>query len=211
MAKFPHLQDFIGVDDTIKDLNINEIEEISGDFEEHLEEIDLNSKIRVGSLIKGKLRFGRNNMNEATVMSQFGFEIKIVGEKDINRAIHGDQVGVELLDEEFWLSSKTVNMEDEDMINDGASENTAATQTVEFRNLVEKIKQLELCPVGRIKGIVKRNLRNLAGQVKRVVFERDGYFFAECQPVDPRYPSTILRLTNVRFLVKNFQNVDSLG
>ena len=185
------------MDDTIEDLNLAEIEEIKAGFEEHLDEIELNSQIRVGSLIKGKLKFGRNNMNEATVMSTFGFEIKIVGGEHCNRAIHGDHVGVELLGEEHWLSSKTVNLDDDDMINDGVSENTAATQTLEFRNLVEKIKTLELCPVGVVKGVIKRNLRNLAGQVKRVIFEKDGYFFAECQPVDPRYPSTILRLTNV--------------
>jgi hypothetical protein len=49
------------------------------------------------------------------------------------------------------------------MENDGESEKTAATSTVEFKNLVDKIKKLELCPIGKVMGIVKRNLRNLAG------------------------------------------------
>lgn len=44
----------------------------------------------MGQLIKGKLKFGRNTMNEATVMSQYGFEIKIIGSENCNRAIHGD-------------------------------------------------------------------------------------------------------------------------
>jgi hypothetical protein len=29
--------------------------------------------------------------------------------------------------------------------------------------MLEKIKTLELCPVGKVKGVIKRNLRNLAG------------------------------------------------
>lgn len=33
-------------------------------------------------------------------MTQFGFEVKVIGVQNLNRAIHGDHVAVELLPED---------------------------------------------------------------------------------------------------------------
>lgn len=54
------MQNFIGVDDAIDYADLNQ-PEIRANFEEHLGDIDLHSKIRIGSLVKGPLKFGRNS------------------------------------------------------------------------------------------------------------------------------------------------------
>jgi hypothetical protein len=66
------------VDDTIRELDLN-LPQIKANFEEYLGEIDLHSKIRIGSLVKGPLKFSRNSQEEASVISQFGFEVKVIG------------------------------------------------------------------------------------------------------------------------------------
>lgn len=206
LQKFPELQNFIGVDQTVVDLDFNKYPEISTEFDSHLTEEEFLSMVRTGALLRGRIRISRNNIHEASLMSQFGFEVKVVGAEALNRAIHGDTVAVELFPEDQWLSAKHIDLKEDDMINendDNQSEKTAETSNIQFRNLVEKIKTLELCPLGKVKGVIKRNLRNLAGQVKREIFTENGISYGDCQPVDPRYPNTILRLHNVRIQVKN--------
>ena len=103
---------------------MDESNELYTPFEVHHDETELNSKIRTGELIRGKIAINRNNVEEATVRTKFGFEIKIVGLKNLNRCIHGDFVAIELLDESEWLEAKTLDLVDDDgTLDDGKSDN----------------------------------------------------------------------------------------
>ena len=180
-------------------------------FETHLDETDLNSKIRTGELIRGKIAINRNNVEEATVRTKFGFEIKIVGLQNLNRCIHGDFVAIELLEESQWLEAKTLDLVDDDGAldddkSDNRSQKTAATETKEFKSLVERVIKMGLCPTGKVNGIVRRDLRNLAGQMKRIV-KIGGVDYSEIGPVDPRYPNTLLLLADV----PNIRKINFLG
>lgn len=206
-GKYPHLRDFIGVDESHDtQLDIDADGDLHFEFDLHLSEDETNSAIRNGTALKGKIAFNRNNIEEATVRTNFGFEVKVVGIQNLNRAIHGDLVAVELLDESEWLSSKLIEIADEDFDNkDDENGNltgrTAESTTIQYKNLIDRIINTGLVPVGKIKGVVKRNLRNLAGQIKRLVPQKSGATYAEVGPVDPRYPNTLLLLSDVSMLL----------
>ena len=50
-----------------------------------------------------------------TMTTSFGFDIKVVGKAENNRAIMGDIVAVRLHDECRWLSNKHVNLQEDDV------------------------------------------------------------------------------------------------
>lgn len=94
------------------------------------------------------------------------------------------------------MASKTIDLADDDLAVEDAditSQRTAETETMEFRNLADRIIKMGLCPVGKVRGLVKRDLRNLAGQIKQII-EIGGVKYSEVGPVDPRFPNTLLQL-----------------
>lgn len=196
--------DFIGVEKSAT----SAIDDLKGTHEaeflysEHLPLEVVDSGIKKGDFLKGKYKVNRNNPNEGVVSTALGFEVKIVGKAANNRAILGDVVGVRLLDESKWLATKTVDIQDDDQ--EDADNNTAAStlDDKKYGSLRERIIKENLCPVGEVVGILKRNLRNLAGQISRKLVECKGKSYVLVDPVDPRYPSTIIAISSFDALAK---------
>ena len=175
-------------------------------YDEHQKIEELKNEISLGNLFRGKLRISRTNSEEGTVMTNFGFEIKILGLESINRAVNGDLVGVELQQEESWLVIKTQENED---IDDEYDEKDDFQKTSEqfnqksqekYRKLVLKIKELNLIPTGKIKGVIKTNWRNLCGEIDQFVDKDIG--LVAVKPVDIRYPNILIRLNHPEKLLK---------
>jgi exosome complex exonuclease DIS3/RRP44 len=105
-ADYPNVVDYLGInfdyDSEFVELKI-ENKEFLLDYATHLPIEELKQEINVGNLIKGKLRINRTNPQEAVISTQYGFDVKILGYENLNRAVNGDFVGVELLKEESWL------------------------------------------------------------------------------------------------------------
>lgn len=198
----PELFDFIGVDRS----NLQRVEAVmdqpgmSLDFEPHLPAADLETAVRTGDLIRGKYKVNRNNVNEGVVTTNFGFEIKVIGKKFNNRAILGDVVAVRLRPESEWLNKVHVEIKDDDDPDDNDQTARQSVISMEYSSLKERILRENLCPTGEVVGILKRDLRNLAGQISGEVKRTEDVTYALVDPVDPRYPQTLLAFKKLEAL-----------
>lgn len=182
-------------------------------FNNYMTEEELDTGIKKGDFIRGKYRVNRNNPNEGIVNTQFGFEVKVIGKTCNNRAILGDVVAVRLLDESKWLNIKTVDIAEEDEAdNDNFNRRSVSTtDDRKYASLKERIVKENLCPLAEVVGIIKRDLRNLAGQISKVLLKTPVVTYALVDPVDARFPSTIMAVRSLEALKnkKIIFNVDS--
>lgn len=64
---------------------------------------ELQQSVNNGQLFQGKVRFPRNSLESANVGSRvLGIDILITGASNLNQALHGDIVAVEIFSPEFW-------------------------------------------------------------------------------------------------------------
>lgn len=171
-------------------------------YSEHLEATVMDSGIKTGDLLRGKYKVNRNNPNEGLVSTTLGFDVKIVSKASNNRAILGDVVAVRLFDESKWLATKTIGMVDDDQDDPEQRTNASTVDEKKYGSLRERIIRENLCPVGEVVGVIKRDLRNLAGQISRKLIETSGKTYVLVDPVDPRYPSTIIAVSSFDSLAK---------
>jgi exosome complex exonuclease DIS3/RRP44 len=83
-------------------------------FPEHLSESSLIPLIKTGQLFMGKLFISSNNVYEGKInVENLGFQVRIVGEKRLNRAMNGDIVAVRLLMEEEWVNETVLDLEEQ--------------------------------------------------------------------------------------------------
>ena len=197
MKDRPQLFDFIGVEapsEAVVD-KLKNIEDANCLYNEHLPLPDMDAAVRKGELVRGKYRVNRNNLNEGLITTNFGFEIKVVGKADNNRAIMGDFVAVKLHDEAKWLSNLHVNLQDDDAT-EGETRSNITIEDKKYASMRDRILKENLCPTGSVVGILRRDLRNLAGQISRLLLKAESKYFVLVDPVDPRFPSTILAVTD---------------
>jgi exosome complex exonuclease DIS3/RRP44 len=70
--------------------------------------------IKTGQLLLGKLFISNNNIHEGRINCEsLGFQVRIVGEGRLNRAMNGDMVAVQLLKEEEWVRETVLGLEEE--------------------------------------------------------------------------------------------------
>jgi exosome complex exonuclease DIS3/RRP44 len=193
----PHLFDFIGVEASSleNDKVLNSLKDISYIYSEHVDASSMDVKVRTGELIRGKYRVNRNNPNEGIVTTTHGFEVKIIGKDNNNRAILGDVVAIELEPQEKWETKKIVEIKDEE--EEPRNQNSAISEEKKYSSLKETILKENLNPTGKVVGIIKRDLRNLAGQLSRIIHQAENCAYVLVDPVDPRFPSTILVTSKV--------------
>jgi exosome complex exonuclease DIS3/RRP44 len=62
----------------------------------------------------GKLSISSNNIHEGRINCEsLGFQVRIVGEGRLNRAMNGDVVAVRLLQEEEWVGESVLELEEQ--------------------------------------------------------------------------------------------------
>ncbi len=178
-------------------------------YSDHLTEEEMKCAIKSGTLFRGKIYFTNDNLERAIVrVYLFEKEINIVYKENLNRALHGDIVCVEILEENKWLEKKVetvlgqedmIEMED---IKEMKEEEIEETMNL---NLIEKIKLSPKLPVGRVRGILRRNRMMLCGTIfnpkdistctvdsNLMKIQNFSIFI----PIDPKFPNFLVRLYN---------------
>lgn len=140
-------------------------------YKEHLSAAQISTQIRAGNLHQGTLRVGRFSPFEGWVGSEsVGQDIYIRNRVDMNRAMDGDVVAVELLPEEAWgktasddlLGDADANADGEnveDHLARDASTHVAMIDPDEATTNAETASGSKKKPTGVVVGIIKRNWR----------------------------------------------------
>ena len=189
-------------------------EEISKNYllyEKHLEEKEMKSNIKQGKMYQGKIYFQNGILDSAIVKSNlFDKDIVIEGDKNLNRAMHGDIVCFSLHEEIKWKKDINLKLGEE---GDEGIEQEDNLQDKEMlsniTNIKQKIAKTNLQPTGYITGILRRNRTifcgtiynpndklnnsisdNLTNFMKNYNRKNISIFI----PIDSKYPNFILQL-----------------
>ncbi|PSS20119.1 hypothetical protein M430DRAFT_138278 [Amorphotheca resinae ATCC 22711] len=132
--------------------------------------------VRNGTLHQGIFNVSPYNYLEGSVhVPTFDKSLLILGRENINRAVQGDVVVVEVLPKDQWKEPSTKIIEDETMNkneNADAEEGEAVVTEKERRALQEEVKRVHSKstegrpqPTARVVGIAKRNWRQYVGHI----------------------------------------------
>ena len=229
----PDLFNFISFKDnlTSNDKNSMDIEESNTLYEKHLEEKEMKTNIKQGKMYQGKIYFQNGILDTAIVKSMlFDKDIVIDGNKNLNRAMHGDIVTFSLNDESKW--KKDINLK----LNEEGDEGIEQDENIQDKemlsnitNIKQKIAKTNLQPTGYITGILRRNRTVFCGtiynpndNINNSISDELKNFMKNYQkenmaifiPIDSKYPNFILQLYeqekyyNQRIVIKfdNWEN-----
>lgn len=136
-------------------------------YPKHLTTEEIRAGLDSRHLLAGKFQASRENSLEGYVAVNINDEdvhILILGRESLNRAIHEDEVVIELLPENEWKSKSDIVL---------LPETSAETEvlTDEVVNAAEKLQLVEksahIKPTGRIVAITKRVWRQYTGVLRR--------------------------------------------
>jgi len=162
----------------------------------HLKASEIEQRLKKRALVQGVLRMHRNTCSFGTVECNKE-EIQISGRLALNRAVDGDVVAVEkvddVLDDGVDHARKRARHEDKKDSKESSSENTGSLDP----SLAEKGKTLQ----GRIVGIIKRSWREYCGTLKPLHANRQGEVGPETYskmdrifiPADARIPNIMIQ------------------
>ncbi|XP_013782757.1 exosome complex exonuclease RRP44-like [Limulus polyphemus] len=129
-------------------------------YPEHLSLTHLQAGIKTGKYVQGKFQRSRENYLEGFIFvdDNESNTILLQGREHVNRAVHGDIVGVELLSKDRWSNPSTVVLQDESVNPDDDEDDK------EDEMLVKKDRtKTEAVPTGKVVGIIRRNWRQYCG------------------------------------------------
>ncbi|KAF2070189.1 hypothetical protein CYY_008494 [Polysphondylium violaceum] len=161
-------------------------------FTEHKPISLLSEEIKNGKVFQGIFRTSMTNYKEATVQSNtLEKDILIQGIENLNRAVDGDIVAVELFPESEWKTPSTMIM----LENDGVEEDDDS--------IAKDAMVAHLQPTGKVVGIVKRNWKPYCGAVefKGDTSKSTGLHFLLFLPIDKRIPKIRIKSRQVSNLV----------
>ncbi|KAG0288566.1 exosome catalytic subunit dis3 [Linnemannia gamsii] len=155
-------------------------------YDEHLSSAHVSNGIKSGKYLQGKLGISSHNYLEGSIYTKINGEegtILIVGRSNLNRAVDGDIIAVELLPKSEWRTTPTgvvVDEEEEQAEEESlkAEQEAAATaakeDTVMAEPETEKVTAAAEAhkldtpqPCGKIVGIIRRNWRQYCGFIDR--------------------------------------------
>ena len=126
-------------------------------FPEHLSVSKIHSGIKTNKLLQGTFQASRENYLEGSVSVQInGTEkwILIQGLQNLNRAVHGDSVAIEILPETEWSLPSGVVTDKE-----AVEEKVGNVEPV----ISKAKKETDLLMTGKVVGIVRRNWKTYCG------------------------------------------------
>eukprot|EP00850_Spirogloea_muscicola_P015313 SM000116S24234 [mRNA] locus=s116:202438:210497:+ [translate_table: standard] len=140
-------------------------------YAEHKPMSEITEGLRRGVFHQGRLRVHPYNSQEAYVGSEsVGDEILICGRFDLNRAVDGDVVAVELLPEESWRETGRQKLADVDEADDEPDEVGLAPAVADdppTSNVSATTGRSSFArPTGKVVGIIKRNWRLYCGSLE---------------------------------------------
>lgn len=152
------LVDKLAVIDQSKDDDPKELRFL---YPEHLAESSVLGGVKKGKFYSGRYRTSRSNYLEGSVtINKDGIETEVLiqGRMNINRAVDGDTIAIELLPESLWVSATDVVLEpgieedDEEMAGEKANLETEVG-----------VKRI----TGKVVGIIRRNWKSYCGSLKK--------------------------------------------
>jgi len=169
-ADAPELQDLVAAGQADEERRDADVGERAGKrsrvYVDHKSLSEITSGIKAGILHQGALRTSRFNPYEGRIASDsVGQDILISGRLDMNRAMEGDIVAVELLPEDQWKSSSSRLPAASDAQAAGEDGEDASGAEVVHQNAMVPESAEDASrgngarPTGRVVGIVKRNWR----------------------------------------------------
>ena len=208
----PDLFNFISFKENLdQEKNSMEIEDNNTLYEKHLNEKEMKTNIKQGKMYQGKIYFQNGILDTAIVKSMlFDKDIVIEGNKNLNRAMHGDIVCFSLHDESKWKKDINLKLNEE---GDEGIEQEDNLQDKEMlsniTNIKQKISKTNLQPTGYITGILRRNRTVFCGTIynpndtiNNSINDDLKIFMKNYQkeniaifiPIDSKYPNFILQL-----------------
>ncbi|KAL7508208.1 hypothetical protein ACHAXN_005291 [Cyclotella atomus] len=193
-------------------------------FPPHIPSSQLSLGLKTNAYYQGTFRSDRDTYNSGYVTVRGGNEERVAvvirGDQNVNRAVDGDIVAIELFGVEKWLSSSDGKEETKTKETTGIAADTAEPSVKDMDNVDEEL--VDECgalrrPTGQIVGIIRRNFhKNYCGSIwsvdvaaddsdkhpndiivaKHETEHADGItstvvFFS----IDPRIPPVLLRTT----------------
>lgn len=145
-------------------------------FAEYYSVSKMMTGVKNGTLHQGSFHMSPYNYLEGSIrVSAFDKSLLVLGRENINRAVEGDVVVVEVLPKEQWKEPSTKIIEEESMNRDenaDAEDGEAVVTERERRALQEEVKKVHSKnsegrpqPTARVVGVVKRNWRQYVGHV----------------------------------------------
>ncbi|KZC14228.1 PREDICTED: exosome complex exonuclease RRP44 [Dufourea novaeangliae] len=125
----------------------------------HCTPVQLHDGIKNGKFLQGTFAASRENFLEGYVNAE-GMEksILIQGRSNLNRAVDGDTVAIELLAEDQWSSPSDIVLQDE--------VEADVDDVLETEKVLDKFvasNKMQKTPTGKIVGIIRRNWRQYCG------------------------------------------------
>ncbi|KAG2491107.1 hypothetical protein HYH03_010551 [Edaphochlamys debaryana] len=172
-------------------------------YDEHLPYSELMKGIKEGRFHQGSLRVSRFNPFEGWVGSEgVGEDIMVSGRTDMNRAIDGDVVAVELLPEAQWRAPAAKLPAGAGAAGDGKAAGGEGEEGEEGVEEVPEVFQVApgehfndsagggKRPTGRVVGIIRRNWRSrgYCGSLKPQALRQGGPANVLFMPVERRFP-----------------------
>ncbi|ELU08883.1 hypothetical protein CAPTEDRAFT_225692 [Capitella teleta] len=138
-------------------------------FPEHLPLSEIQKGIRSGKFLQGTFQASRENYLEANVNVQDQEQaVFLQGHAQLNRAISGDVVAIEMLPETEWSCPSSLIIED---LEEKADEDIEEEVKMEKVDFAAAKKKALMRPTGRVVGIIKRNWRQYCGILQKSVMQ----------------------------------------
>ncbi|KAJ1551141.1 exosome catalytic subunit dis3, partial [Nowakowskiella sp. JEL0078] len=141
-------------------------------YDEHLSPIQISAGLKNSLLLQGTLNISTHNYLEASIIANFEFmyagttvttsNIQIIGLTNINRAIHGDVVAVQVLPRNKWKRSPTAVVIEEEEAEDESEDEERDEMDVE-----DDTEDVMPIPTAKVVGVIKRNWRPLCGTIDK--------------------------------------------
>ena len=155
MKDYPDLSDKINKKGADSDKNKNK----KVLFPEHLSQTQISSGIKVGKFMQGVFYLSRTNFLEGSVSIEGREPVLVHGLESMNRAVDGDTVAVQLLDQNQWTAPAEVVLIDEGYDPGDTLEN-------DNKRLQEAAKGKDVQCTGKVVGIIKRKWRQYCGMLQ---------------------------------------------
>ena len=193
-----------------------EIDEMNNYYDAHLSENEMKSNIKQGKMFQGKIYFQNGIYDNAIIKSNlFDKDIVVEGDKNLNRAMHGDIVCFSFLEESQWKKNIDLNIGEEADEGIEQDENQDKEILLNTKTIKEKISNTKLQPTGFIRGVLRRNRNTFCGTIfnpndkvnnsineKILNFLKTGAYkkdenIAIFIPIDSKFPNFMLKLHEV--------------
>ncbi|KAL8586444.1 hypothetical protein ACOMHN_050039 [Nucella lapillus] len=135
----------------------------------YLPQAVLEEGLKTARFVSGRLNVNRFNASSEAFVARSGVDLSeesgcdilVVGSKDRNRAVHGDEVVVDLFPKSQWrVRSLAVNIAEENDMGEGAEKEKKEKEKEEEEEKEEERSGERRRPTGRVVGVLRRQWRD---------------------------------------------------